>query len=490
MKSIALPQNEHFHKHATALCQLLGDAEGYTIFCKKDGSKWRQFGALPAAEAHRIYDIIPQSEMVDMYFTLNTFYRIGPIMENGLRKVYNKQTLKSGITLPGSRQEVNLQDLRCLYVDMDLYRNARPINWRDASALIFKLADKGKIPQPSFIANSGRGAYAIWNIAPHESKAIDLLNYKALNNALFREFEAYSALLEPDDVFDGSRVLRLPGSINSKAPDNQVCYIVQYDRDGKPFEHTLESVAAKLRVELLLPYPEPMLLPAPAIEPAAAMKPAPALIPTPVVKPATRALSAKSIKAMSDGGRNGMRSLGLRRMEELTEIVKTMGVYQGFRYKTLFILASTARSAGLDRSEATATLEDLALGFSPPYPGTDANDIAVSEIVNGAYRGDVKKHSAIGLSKFFNLTTDDCRRLLLRTIYTEEIANIKNAPKRTDKTLIESAIIAESPFSTNLLELCRRMFARHAVSLSKSQASRYVKRLGLKLGHGATAIAA
>lgn len=418
--------------------------------------------------------------MVDFYFTVNTFYRAGPEMKNGLRKVYSRFTTKEGVKLPGTRQEKNLQDLRCLYVDMDLYRNARPINWRDASNLIMKLADKGVIPHPSYFANSGRGAYAIWTLSPHESKTHDVMNYKALNNALYREFKAYAALLEPDGVFDGSRVLRVPGSINSKAPDNPVGYVVQYDRDGKAYEYTMEGVAGRLGVELVAPRPK-----APAL-PVAIPAPVSHVVPFEAAPKPSEETSAR----LEEAGRKGMKALGVRRMAELLEIIRAKGVIQGVRYKTLFILASTARIAGIGSAEATETLTDLASGFSPPYPGADANDIDVSQIVRLAYRGEIKKHSAKGLAKFFNLSTEDCRSLLLRTIYTQEIAEIKNAPKRTDKAKLEAAIVLESHSATCLLDLCRRLFARHAISLSKSQASRVVRRLGLKLGHSSVTLAA
>jgi hypothetical protein len=351
-----------------------------------------------------------------------------------------------------------------------------------------KLADKGKIPQPSFFANSGRGAYAVWAIKPHESKFSDLLNYKVLNRALFREFKAYSALLEPDDVFDGSRVLRLPGSINSKAPHNPVGYVVQFDGEGKPYEYTLEGVAAKLRVELVEPKPS---LPAPIAPPVTAIvAPTPLPVPSPAKTKPSRKYSDEARVGMSKGGKDGMRGLGLRRMAELIEIINFKGVFHGFRYKTLFILASTARIAGLEQAEAIATLEDLASRFTPPYPGTDANDIPVADIVSGAYKGYIKKHTATGLAKFFNLSTPDCRHLLLRTIYTEEILEIKNLPKRADITKIESAIFGEAPVSTCLLDLCQRLFAHHAISLSKSQVSRHVRRLGIRLGHSSIAVAA
>jgi hypothetical protein len=464
MNSIFLPQNTYFHEHAQALTKLVGDAEGFTIFARKDGKKWRQLGALPASQASRIYDIIPRAEMVDMYFTVNTFYRVGPKMENGLNKVYNKFTTKEGVEMTGTRQEKNLQDFRCLYVDMDIYRNKVAVNWRDATALVQKMADKGIIPHPSFFANSGRGAYAIWTIKPHETKPVDLLNYKALNRALYREFLAYSPLLEPDDVFDGSRVLRLPGSVNSKAPDNPVAYVVQYDNAGRHYDYTLEGVAAKLGVTLALPTTAFTL---------AATTPK-----------KTRKLDPKARLKLSKGGKNGIRSLGIRRLSELKEIIKYKKVTQGFRYKTLFLVASTARIAGVDKSEAITILKDMASGFLPPYPGTDANDVPVDEIVAAAYKGDIIKSKATTLARFFNLSTHDCRHLLLSTIYTEEIEKVKITPKRTSKEKLESAIIELAPSSTCLLDLCHKLFSGHAIPLSKSQASRIVKRLGIKLGQG------
>lgn len=483
MKSIYLPQNTHFHEHAQTLTKLIGEAEGFTIFTRKDGKKWRQLGALPARQASRIYDIIPMEDMVDMYFTLNTFYRVGPEMKNGLRKVYNKFTTKEGVKMTGSRQEKNLQDFRCLYVDMDIYRNKEEVNWRDATALVQKMADKGIIPHPSFFANSGRGAYAIWTIKPHETKSVDLLNYKALNRALYREFKEYSPLLEPDNVFDGSRVLRLPGSVNSKAPDNPVAYVVQYDRSGRTYEHTLESVAEKLSLSLAEPKPKQSL-------PLKTTETATAITPADMTPERPRTLDPKARHSMSEGGKNGMKALGIRRLSELKEVIKEKPVRQGFRYKTLFMVASTARIAGLDKSEASITLKDMAAGFLPPYPGTDANDVSVHEIVNAAYTGKIIKHKATSLAKFFNLSTQDCRNLLLSTIYTEEIAKVKITPKRTVKERLEKAIIESAPFATCLLDLCHKLFSNYAIPLSKSQASRIVRRLGIKLGHGIMVAAA
>lgn len=394
-------------------------------------------------------------------------------MKNGLNKVYNRGISKiTGMELRGSRQEANLQDLRCLYVDLDTYRGHVPINWRDATALVQKMADKGLIPHPTVFANSGRGAYALWAIKPHESKARDILTYKAINRALGKAFKSFSHLLQPDDVFDAARVLRLPGSVNSKAPENPVAYVMQFDREGGSYQYTLEEVAERMSVPLL-PAPARTDLPTsapPSIAPSE---------PTPVI-----AVRKVKDEARSKAGREGMRALGRRRLQELQEIIRFKAVTKGFRYRTLLILASTARAAGMPPSEATSLLSDIATAFNPPYPGHDANDVPVAEIVAGAYSASlVTRHSATGLAKFFNLSSDDCRHLMLRSIYTPEIEELRR-PKtsRVSKLAIRRAIEEHGPKSATLLELKNRLLAARGFSLSRSQLCRLVKRAGVKIG--------
>jgi hypothetical protein len=477
------PSIPHYPKPSSneqVLRTILGDCEGYVIFTQKKNDTWRQIGALPVKQAERIYEILGTDKLTDVYFTINSFYRVGREMGNGLRWVYRKmKNKKTGKDMPGSRQECNLQDLRCLYVDMDIYRHGKAINWRDATALVQKMADKGIIPHPTVFANSGRGAYALWTIKPHESKSWDVSNYKAINKALQKEFQAYSILLQPDEVFDGSRVLRLPGSINSKAPDNPVAYVMQYSSDGKTYEYTLEDVATRMSVPLIAKKPPTA---APATMTTLTTTPTPAR----KAKYAPRAYACPPVnKQLSEAGKRGMEQLGKRRMKELLEIINYKGVFQGFRYKTLFILGSTARIAKIDKEAATSLLSDLSQTFTPRYPGTDANDVSVCSIVEAAYKGKITKHAGHGLAKFFNLTTDECRHLVLRTIFTEEIATARTGKKRTDKLTLLNAIKEESPAATCLLDLCRRLNLVHGITLSKSQASRLVRKAGVAIGQSA-----
>jgi hypothetical protein len=462
-----------------ALRTILGDAEGYIVFTQKQAVGWVQLGALPTKEAGRIYEILGKDNLTDVYFTVNSFYRVGKVMGNGLRKVFRKmRNKKTGEMMLGTRQECNLQDLRCFYVDMDIYRHGKAVNWRDATALVQKMADKGIVPHPTVFANSGRGAYALWAIKPHESKKLDLDNYKAINKALQQEFKAYSFLLEPDDVFDGSRVLRLPGSINSKAPDNPVAYVMQASAAGNAYEYTLEEVAEKLSVPLLVKN-DPVALPVdfklaetPFVKSA-----------TPIPFPEPRIFPKKEVNAkLSEAGKKGMESLGKRRLKELIEIIKLKGVHQGFRYKALFILASTARIAKYTKENAVVLLKDLAETFKPPYPGTDANDVSVGVIVGKAYEGKIMKHSGQALAKFFNLSAMDCRYLVLRTIFSSDIAPMNSINKRADKEMLKRALEQQCPGALCLLDLCKRVRQDHGISLSKSQASRLVRKYGLSVG--------
>lgn len=480
-----LPHSINPLSNEQALRTILGESEGYVVFAQKQPIGWIQLGALAVNEAERIYEILGKDNLSDMYFTVNSFYRVGKIMDNGLRRVFRKmKNKKTGKMMPGTRQERNLQDLRCFYVDMDVYRHGKAVNWRDATALVQKMADKGIIPQPTLFANSGRGAYAIWTIKPHESKWLDLANYKAINKALQSEFRAYSILLQPDNVFDGSRVLRLPGSINTKAPDNPVAYVMQASASGKPYEYTLEEVAAKLSVPLLVKATAPIAPPAGSLVAKPQTETVTTASTSKLIPPAQpKVYPKKEVNAkLSEAGKRGMESLGKRRMQELIEIIKFKGVHQGFRYKTLFILASTVRIAKYQKDDAITLLKDLAETFKPPYPGTDKNDIPVGSIAERAYEGKIIKHTGHGLAKFFNLTAEDCRYLVLRTIFHIDTVSAKTPKKRIDKDKLLLAITQECPGSTCLLDLCRKVSLGHEIPLSKSYASKLVRKYGLTVG--------
>ena len=121
----------------------------------------------------------------DLYCTLNTFFR--PM-----------------------RNLDSLRWLNALYIDLDCYK----LELRKDSVLYELEQDwfGRSIPTPSFVIDSGRGLYLIWQIEPVPSMALSL--WSALQTRLYKLLKPFGA--DPNAT-DAARVLRVPGSINSKS---------------------------------------------------------------------------------------------------------------------------------------------------------------------------------------------------------------------------------------------------------------------------------
>ena len=135
---------------------------------------------------HYIYkDLIKQSfDKENVYISMNTFYRT-------LRRI---DTIK---------------ELMCNYIDLDTY-NTKFTN----DQILMNLNDNyfgKKIPTPNLIVKSGRGLNLIWSIEPVPYMALPL--WKAIQEYLYSQLKEFGA---DRKALDPTRILRVPGSINSK----------------------------------------------------------------------------------------------------------------------------------------------------------------------------------------------------------------------------------------------------------------------------------
>ncbi len=147
------------------------------------------------------------------YISLNTFYK------------------------PQRRIE-NIKELNALYLDLDIYNIPKIIdpylgytsNWSKDSVLYFleedyfELSSNG-VPTPSLVIDSGRGLYLIWLIEPAPYKALPL--WKAIEEYLYNQLKCWGA---DRKCLDPTRILRVPGSINSKT-NTSVKIIREYNTD-------------------------------------------------------------------------------------------------------------------------------------------------------------------------------------------------------------------------------------------------------------------
>ncbi|EGT4142459.1 DNA-binding response regulator [Clostridium perfringens] len=158
-----------------------------SVIDKKGYSQW-----------HYKYAELKELDMSDenIYITLNTFYK------------------------PCRRLE-NIKELNTLFIDLDYYKTGK------TKAQILMDLEKNyfnqRIPTPNYVIDSGRGMYLIWLINAVPSQALPL--WKAVQDYLYKQLKEFGA---DRQALDATRILRVPGSINSKSK-TVVSILDEYD---------------------------------------------------------------------------------------------------------------------------------------------------------------------------------------------------------------------------------------------------------------------
>ena len=132
----------------------------------------------------------------NIYITLNTFYK------------------------PCRRLEC-IKELNALFIDLDYYKTQFT-----KEQIIMNLEENyfnKIIPATNYILDSGRGLALLWNINKVPSKALPL--WKAIQEYLYKQLKEFGA---DRQALDATRILRVPGSINSKSK-TVVSIIDEYD---------------------------------------------------------------------------------------------------------------------------------------------------------------------------------------------------------------------------------------------------------------------
>ena len=132
----------------------------------------------------------------NIYITLNTFFK------------------------PCRRLEC-IKELNFLYIDLDYYKTKYT---KEQVIMNLEANYFNKIiPATNYILDSGRGLALLWNINKVPSKALPL--WKAIQEYLYKQLKEFGA---DRQALDATRILRVPGSINSKSK-TVVSIIDEYD---------------------------------------------------------------------------------------------------------------------------------------------------------------------------------------------------------------------------------------------------------------------
>ncbi|MDK2565047.1 DNA-binding response regulator [Romboutsia sedimentorum] len=151
--------------------------------------------------------------------------------------------------LPKRRVE-NIRQFRALFQDIDC--NKLGFEKAETVYMIWMLYYDGKVPKPTMVTDSGQGVHLYWRI---ENAPYGALNtWQELQDYIYYQLKHLGADRKSTD---GARVLRLPGTINSKNEANcEVLYIdneleySMYDLreqylNYKPKSHQLQAQEAK-----------------------------------------------------------------------------------------------------------------------------------------------------------------------------------------------------------------------------------------------------
>ncbi len=114
-----------------------------------------------------------------------------------------------------------IKELNALFIDLDCYKTKFT-----KEQILMNLEENyfnQSIPIPNFVIDSGRGIYLLWLINAVPSKALPL--WKSIEEYLYNELKYFGA---DRQAIDATRILRVPGSINSKSK-TVVDIIDEYD---------------------------------------------------------------------------------------------------------------------------------------------------------------------------------------------------------------------------------------------------------------------
>lgn len=169
---------------------------GYTHIVRAINKDMKRIGVCSPVEI----DIEEYKNRRDIYYTPNTF------------------------NSPIKRHREHLWQLHRLYIDIDNKKGTRPIDQFEVVAAIEELVEANKIPQPTEYINSGRGIHVYWNIHHCHIMLLDL--WDKIEDYLFNQLKVLEKDIENIEIdkraTDPTRLLRLPGTINSK--NNSKCY--------------------------------------------------------------------------------------------------------------------------------------------------------------------------------------------------------------------------------------------------------------------------
>ncbi len=377
-------------------------ADGIISFASVLSKSFNELGGIKHRNLKQEIDKIKHELAVDGRFSINASF--------GTK---NRKSFITGLPLP-FRKETHLRYLNACYLDIDCYKIdiAFPLALRKVLAA----EHEGIIPPVSIICYSGRGMYLMWLLKSEHSNLPEkgyedrIKLYKKINKALAKRLDSYQKLGIDYDAHDCARLLRVPGSINSKS-NHPVVYCVQQDFGGQVPVYTFNVLKRLLNIDLRKKQQK---------------------------KVKTRA-DISPVKRPKDPAKlKGYRAVGEYIIGDMLKIEKHIGGFsQGKRGRTLSLLSLSARKAGYSKAKTKKLLSEVAARCQPAYP-SEVNDTRIDTIIEHSWTSKNKHYKCQYLASNYGISCDVADELKLKTIRQEKKLSKRKAERLKREQAIQS----------------------------------------------------
>ncbi len=371
---------------------------GVVLLATDEEGEVKTLGGCRVEELEQHRELLEKHLSGTLFLTINSF----PISKN---------PVATGLNF-ACREGERALDLNATWVDLDTGRatgeDGARLKTETALEKFWELVGIGKLPRPSLIVKSGRGAWILYLLHDREDKdrppkagKKTLAMQRAICEELARQLSHLGA--DPKSV-DPARVFRVPYSTNPKSK-RRARWDYFTDPDGKTLTYSLGELIEKLGVK---------------------------------VEWEKRKGAFYGSRTIKNRGSSPLRINGKieRARRRCSDIEKVSdhrkGFKEGHRWHVLTAYAHLLRAAEVNDDQLKARVETLAQECRPPFPSSKS-DGTTAQIVKNAIDRTHPEHNfkEATLFQHLNLTEKEARSLELVSILTPKIRAEKREAKPT-----------------------------------------------------------
>ncbi|MFH1635027.1 MAG: AAA family ATPase [Chloroflexota bacterium] len=130
----------------------------------------------------------------------------------------------------------NISVCRSLFCDFD---HVETLDGMSPGSMILEWIDERKLPSPTMLINSGHGIHAYWRL----SEGMAPQDWRLLQQRMIAWLKSDPAIHNPE------RIMRLPGTLNTKSEPHLPCFIVYCDPDVRYEAETLVNILPEIKAE-------------------------------------------------------------------------------------------------------------------------------------------------------------------------------------------------------------------------------------------------